>query len=41
MEKGKIKRVIDNAYFGDEDMRNNMDFYRLCLEVRKWLNEEA
>ena len=39
MGKGKIKSIIENPYFGAEDLRNNIEFYRICLEVRKWLNE--
>lgn len=41
MGDGKINHIIDNPYFGDENLRNNLDFYKVCLEVRKWLNEEA
>jgi NitT/TauT family transport system ATP-binding protein len=40
MGKGKIKDIIDNPYFGVEDLRNNLEFYKVCLEVRKCLNEE-
>ena len=41
MGKGKIKSAIDNPYFGAEDLRNNLEFYKVCLEVRKCLNEES
>lgn len=41
MGDGKINHIIDNPYFGDENLRNNLEFYKVCLEVRKWLNEEA
>lgn len=41
MGKGKIKNIIDNPYFGAEDLRNNLEFYKVCLEVRKCLNEES
>jgi len=41
MGRGKIKHIINNPYFGAEDLRNNLEFYKICLEVRKWLNEEA
>lgn len=39
MGKGKIKHIIDNPYFGEEDLRKNLEFYKICLEVRKWLDE--
>lgn len=41
MGKGYIKHIIQNPYFGADDLRNNLDFYKICLEVRKWLNDEA
>ena len=41
MDKGKIKHIMDNPYFGDADLRNSLKFYQICLQVRKWLNEEA
>ncbi|MGI6778227.1 MAG: ABC transporter ATP-binding protein [Acetivibrionales bacterium] len=37
MEEASIKHVIDNPYFGDEDIRSKPDYYNICLEVRKWL----
>ncbi|MTI46944.1 ATP-binding cassette domain-containing protein [Sporosalibacterium faouarense] len=39
MEKTKIKKVIDNPYFGAEELRKKIDYYNLCLEVRKWLED--
>lgn len=39
MEKGKIKHILVNPYFGMDDLRNNLEFYKICLDVRKWLNE--
>ena len=41
MRKGDIKHIIDNPYFRLEDARNSLDFYKICLEVRKWLTDEA
>lgn len=41
MEKGKIRQTIDNPYFGLDDLRNNLEFYKICLQVRKWLNEDT
>jgi NitT/TauT family transport system ATP-binding protein len=40
MEKGRIKHVIENPYFGDEHIRLTADYYEICLKVRKWLYED-
>lgn len=40
MGKSKIKKIIDNPYFGMKDLRQTMDFYKVCLEVRKCLYDE-
>ena len=40
MSKGKIKHIMDNPYFGIEGLRESLDFYKVCLEVRRWLYEE-
>ena len=37
MENAAIRHVIDNPYFGDEDIRSKPDYYDICMEVRKWL----
>jgi NitT/TauT family transport system ATP-binding protein len=37
MEKAGIKHILDNPYFGDEELREKMDFYRICLKVRRWM----
>jgi NitT/TauT family transport system ATP-binding protein len=37
MERSAIRHVIENPYFGDEDIRMKADYYNICLEVRKWL----
>lgn len=39
MKKAAIKNIIDNPYFGDENIRLKADYYNLCLEVRKSLGE--
>lgn len=39
MNKGGIKSVIDNKYFGDKDIRVKPEFYNVCIEVRKLLYE--
>ncbi len=40
MKNAGIKQVLDNPYFGDESLREKMDFYKVCLEVRKCLEKE-
>lgn len=40
MKDGKIKSIIENPYFGEKDLRNNIEFYKICMEVRKVLNEQ-
>ncbi|HMM31558.1 MAG TPA: ABC transporter ATP-binding protein [Clostridia bacterium] len=37
MERAGIKHILENPYFGDEDIRSKPDYYSICLEVRKWL----
>lgn len=41
MGNGKIKHTMINPYFGMDDLRNNLEFYKICLQVRTWLNEDA
>ncbi len=38
MGKACIKHVLDNPYFGDMSLRRKEEFYRACIEVRKWLD---
>ncbi|HNR04350.1 MAG TPA: ABC transporter ATP-binding protein [Bacillota bacterium] len=38
MGKAKIKHVLDNPYFGDEELRSRMEYCKICLEVRKWMD---
>ncbi|MBN7773541.1 ABC transporter ATP-binding protein [Clostridium aminobutyricum] len=40
MERASIRHIIENPYFGDEDIRFKPDYYKICLEVRKWLGGE-
>lgn len=40
MDRGRIKHIMDNPYFGIDGFRDKLDFYKVCLEVRKWLYEE-
>ncbi|MFW6287999.1 MAG: ABC transporter ATP-binding protein [bacterium] len=40
MKKSGIKEILDNPYFGDESLREKMDFYKVCLEIRKSLERE-
>jgi NitT/TauT family transport system ATP-binding protein len=39
MGKARIKHVLENPYFGDEELRNRMEYYSVCLEVRKWMDK--
>jgi NitT/TauT family transport system ATP-binding protein len=39
MEKGSIKQVINNPYFGDEDIRLSAKYYEICGQVRRYLGE--
>lgn len=39
MKRAAIKHVIENPYFGDENIRLKPDYHSICLEVRKWLGE--
>jgi NitT/TauT family transport system ATP-binding protein len=41
MERAAIKQVIENPYFGDEDIRSGPEYYHICQEVRGWLKEET
>jgi NitT/TauT family transport system ATP-binding protein len=41
MERSGIKHIIENPYFGDENIRFKPDYYHICLEVRKWLGGEG
>lgn len=40
MNKGSIGHIMDNPYFGRDSLRENIEFYRFCLEVRKWIYED-
>lgn len=40
MGKANIIHTMDNPYFGKDRLRENIDFYRFCLEVRKWIRED-
>ncbi|MCM0647756.1 ABC transporter ATP-binding protein [Clostridium swellfunianum] len=39
MERSAIKHIIDNPYFGDENIRSKPEYYSICAEVRQWLYE--
>ncbi len=41
MKRAGIRHIIENPYFGDEDIRAKPDYYNICLEVRKWLGGEG
>ncbi len=40
MGKANIIHTMDNPYFGKDNLRENIDFYKFCLEVRKWIRED-
>ena len=40
MKRTKIKHIIENPYFGDEDIRSKPNYYNICQEVRKRLDGE-
>ena len=35
MDRGRIKTVVDNPYYGQEHLREDIRFYELCLKVRQ------
>lgn len=41
MNKGRIRHIMDNPRFGKEGLREKLEFYEVCLKVRKWLYEES
>ncbi|WP_130808178.1 ABC transporter ATP-binding protein [Senegalia massiliensis] len=40
MNHGNVKSIINNPYFGEEQSRNQIEFYKMCLRVRKLLEED-
>lgn len=38
MDEGKIKTILDNPHFGDENLRSKQEFYHICLKVRQCMN---
>lgn len=41
MQRAAIRHIIENPYFGDVNIRTRPEYHTICLEVRKWLNEEV
>ncbi len=37
MSNGKIKKIIDNPYYGRHDIRKSYEFFDKCNEVREYL----
>ncbi len=37
MKRAGIRKVIQNPYFGDDDIRSKPEYYHICHEVRTWL----
>jgi NitT/TauT family transport system ATP-binding protein len=35
MDRGRILRVVENPLFGDPGLREKLEFYELCLEIRR------
>jgi len=38
MGRAVIRQIIDNPFFGDENLRSKEEYYRLCRELRKCLD---
>lgn len=41
MKRAEIGHIIENPYFGDENIRFKQDYYNMCLEVRRRLSGEG
>lgn len=39
MKRAAVARVVDNPYFGDEQIRRKREYYDMCAEVRAWLED--
>lgn len=37
---GTISKIVDNPLFGVNDIRNNKDFFQLCVKLRKMIKED-
>ncbi|WP_058485376.1 ABC transporter ATP-binding protein [Defluviitalea phaphyphila] len=37
---GEIKNIINNPYFGDEELRYKSDYYKICMEVRQLMRKD-
>lgn len=37
MERAAIRTILDNPYFGVEEIRSKPEYYQICTEVRRWL----
>lgn len=40
LSPGTVSTVIENPLFGEANIRNHQDFFKLCLEVRKIIKED-
>lgn len=38
---GKINHIIENPHFGKLDFRESVDFYEMCLKLRKLMKEDS
>ena len=41
MDKGQIKTVLENPFFGDLKAKETLAFYEQVLQIRKLLKEEV
>jgi NitT/TauT family transport system ATP-binding protein len=41
MKRARIKRIIENPYFGDSEIRSKQEYYMICNEVRQSLYEDG
>ena len=39
MKRAAVARVVDNPYFGREQIRRKPEYYDMCAEVRAWLED--
>ncbi len=38
MKEGRVVTRLDNPFYGRAHLRESLDFYRFCLEIRGWLS---
>ncbi len=40
MDQAEIKDEIDNPYFGDENLRDKVEYYQLCSKIRRIISRD-